>query len=149
MQAKMARMDAPGNKLGEVDLAGRIATLSETKQGGYKECKHVFIEMRAEVTETLCSSETPRNERNMSPMEMELFRTLGINDYIHGKQHFPWQLALNHPTSERRHVKTARGRMGGRHIVYKYRRHKQRREREAMPGRCKRRSRCDRYNNKK
>ena len=32
----MARTDAPGNKLGEVDLRGRIATLSESKQGGHK-----------------------------------------------------------------------------------------------------------------
>ena len=32
----MARMGAPGNKQGEVHLRRRIATLSETKQGGYK-----------------------------------------------------------------------------------------------------------------
>ena len=62
--------------------------------------KHVFIAMTAEVTKTEYSRETSRNGRSMSPTEMEKLLTVGMmkDTYINGKQHFEWQLALNHPT---------------------------------------------------
>ena len=57
------------------------------KKADTRRSEHILNEIQAVVTETVYSSEISRNERNMSPVEIELLRTVGmINDtHINGK----------------------------------------------------------------
>ena len=104
----------------------------------HKRSTHVFNEINTMVTETVCPSETGRGERNMSPMEIELLRTVGMINYNISVENMPnTKKGMSKLPVDKRAED-----------IDKYRRHKQRHHRKPMSGKCKTRKGWDSYNNK-